>query len=75
MLGYYTIAQTSFLQFITVILALSACMAWRVAEEETVERQDAEEWLKREDPKAYRLREDIMKRLGAPGSSIRPEGG
>jgi hypothetical protein len=39
MLGYYTIAQTSFLQFVTVIIALAACMAWRVAEEENVERQ------------------------------------
>lgn len=36
--------------------------------------QKAEEWLKKEDPHAFRLREDIMKVLGAPGSNIRPEG-
>lgn len=74
MLGYYTIAQTSFLQFITVIIALSACLAWRVAVDEADERTKAEEWLKKEDPHAFRLREDIMKVLGAPGSNIRPEG-
>lgn len=74
LLGYYTMAQTSFLLFVTVIIAMAVCMAWRVAEEEHAERQEAEEWLKREDPKAFSIREDIMKKFGAPASFIRPEG-
>lgn len=53
---------------------MAVCMAWRVAEEEHTERQSAEEWLKREDPAAHSIRDDIMKRLGMPGTYIRPEG-
>jgi len=74
LLGYYTMAQTSFLLFLTVIIAMAVCMAWRVAEDELAERQAAEEWLKREDPKAFMLRDELIKRFGSPASSIRPEG-
>jgi uncharacterized Tic20 family protein len=56
MLGYYTIAQTSFMLFMCVLIALAVCMAWRVAEEELAERQTAEEWLKREDHNAFQMR-------------------
>jgi nitrogen fixation protein FixH len=38
MLGYYTMAQTSFLLFMSVIVAMAVCMAWRVADEELAER-------------------------------------
>jgi hypothetical protein len=74
LLGYYTIAQTSYIMFITVLVCMAVCMAWRVAEEELGERQTAEDWLKREEPRAFEIRDDIMKRLGTPGSYIRPEG-
>jgi hypothetical protein len=39
MLGYYTMAQTSFLLFGSVLVAMAVCMAWRIAEEEIQERQ------------------------------------
>ena len=39
MLGYYTMAQTSFLLFMSVIVAMAVCMAWRIADEELQERQ------------------------------------
>ena len=35
--------------------------------------QAAEEWLKREDPFAFQLRDEIMKLYGNPASPIRPE--
>ncbi len=56
LLSYYTIAQTSCLMFVTVLLCMALCMAWRVAEEELRERQSAEDWLKQEDPRAYHIR-------------------
>lgn len=34
MLSFYTMAQTSFLSFVTAIVAMAVCMAWRVADEE-----------------------------------------
>ena len=74
MLGYYTMAQTSFLEFLAVIMAMAVCMAWKVADDELAERQAAQEWLKREDAMAFSIRQDIMKRFGQPASSIRPEG-
>ena len=33
LLGYYTMAQTSFLLFIVVVVAVTVCLAWRVADE------------------------------------------
>jgi hypothetical protein len=45
MLGYYTIAQTSFLQFMSVIVAMAVCMAWKVADEEIIVRQVSERIL------------------------------
>ena len=33
--------------FVTVLVSMAGCMAWRVADEEVGERQQAEEWLKR----------------------------
>ena len=47
LLSYYTIAQTSYIMFVTVLVSMAGCMAWRVADEEVGERQQAEEWLKR----------------------------
>ena len=35
--------------------------------------QVAEEWLKREDPFAFQLRDEIMRQYGLPASPIRPE--
>lgn len=67
-------AQTSFLQFLVVIIAMSVCMAWRVAEEELEERRNAVDWLKEEDPIAFSFREEMIQKFGNPGSSIRPEG-
>lgn len=74
LLGYYTMAQTSFLLFVTVIIAMAVCMAWKVAQEELTERQTAETWLKTEDLMAFTIREEIIKLYGAPASFIRPEG-
>lgn len=73
LMGFYTMSQTSFLLFMTTVLALAGCMAWKVASEEVQERQAAEDWLKREDAQAFRLREELVKLFGAPGASIRPE--
>jgi hypothetical protein len=39
-------------------------MAWRIADDELAERQAAEEWLKREDPFAFQLRDEIMRQYG-----------
>lgn len=75
LLGYYTMAQTSFLLFLTVVVAMAVCLAWRVADEEKTEREAAEDWLKLEKPKAFSFREQIIKKYGSPASSIRPEGG
>lgn len=74
LLGYYTMAQTSFLLFCTVVVAMAVCLAWRVAEEEHEERNQAEQWLKAESPSAYALRAEVIAIFGAAGSSIRPEG-
>ena len=65
--------QTSFLLFVATIGALASCMAWKVAFEEVQERLVAEQWLQREDSKAFKLREEIVKLFGPPGAAIRPE--
>ncbi len=74
MLAFYTMAQTSFLLFVVVVVAMSVCLAWRIAEEEHEERSQAEAWLKRESPHAFELRTTLIKEYGSPASSIRPEG-
>jgi len=74
LLGYYTMAQTSFILFVTVIISMTICMAWVVADDELRDRQSAEEWLKRESLVAFELREEVIKKYGSPASSIRPEG-
>ena len=74
LLGYYTMAQTSFTLFITVIVAMAICMAWSVAEDELQDRRSAEEWLKKECIMAFEMREQFMTKFGRPASSIRPEG-
>lgn len=74
LLGYYTMAQTSFTLFVTVLLAMAICMAWQVAEDELDDRADAEKWLKKESPLAFELREEVMQKVGRPASSVRPEG-
>ena len=74
LLGFYTMAQTSFLLFVVVIIAMAVCMAWRVAEEELLERGMAENWLKKEDFRASLIRDEVMTKCGAPATSIRPEG-
>ena len=55
LLGYYTMAQTSFTLFVIVILAMAICMAWSVADDELEDRRLAEEWLKRESSMAFEL--------------------
>ena len=67
-------SQTSFTLFVTVIIAMMACMAWKVAEDEREEMQQAEEWLKREDPKAFAIRNECINKQGGPATFIRPEG-
>jgi hypothetical protein len=74
MLGFYTMAQTSFTLFVTVMLAMSICLAWRIAEEEHEERNHAEDWLKQQSLPAYELRNSLITQCGSPASSIRPEG-
>jgi hypothetical protein len=39
LLSFYTISQTSSLMFVTVLLSMAVCMAWKVAEEEFSDRQ------------------------------------
>ena len=39
MLGYYTMAQVSLHLFMSVIVAIAVCMAWRIADDELAERQ------------------------------------
>jgi hypothetical protein len=67
-------AQTSVTFFVTVILAMTICMAWSVAQEELSDRQIAEDWLKKESQESFELREEVIKKFGSPASSIRPEG-
>eukprot|EP00428_Durinskia_dybowskii_P066072 CAMPEP_0170368682 /NCGR_PEP_ID=MMETSP0117_2-20130122/7582_1 /TAXON_ID=400756 /ORGANISM="Durinskia baltica, Strain CSIRO CS-38" /LENGTH=555 /DNA_ID=CAMNT_0010623355 /DNA_START=869 /DNA_END=2536 /DNA_ORIENTATION=- len=67
-------AQTSFILFFIVVVALTVCLAWRVADEERHERRSAEEWFKSQNSHAYDLRIHLIDELGAPGSSVRPEG-
>lgn len=74
LLGYYTMAQTSFLLYVTVIVGMAGCMAWSVADEELKDRQCAEEWLKSTDKHAFEMRETVIKRFGRAASPIRPEG-
>eukprot|EP01038_Epipyxis_sp_PR26KG_P008880 gene8880-11977_t len=74
LLGYYTMSQTSFLLFTTVMISMAVCLAWRVADEEKSERAAAQEWLEREDRKAFILRTELIQQFGGPASSIRPEG-
>ena len=59
LLAYYTMAQTSFSLFMSVIVAMAVCMAWRIAEDELQERLAAEEWLKKEDARASELRAEV----------------
>ena len=75
MLAFYTMAQTSFLLFFTVVVAMAVCLAWRIADEENIERTEAEDWLKRDCPAAYELRSELIRSFGSPASAIRPEGG
>ncbi len=74
LLAYYTMAQTSFVLFSMVLITLTVCLAWAVAPEEWTDRASAEQWLNKEDSSAHKLRVEINKRHGAPGSYIRPEG-
>jgi hypothetical protein len=74
LLTYYTMAQTSFILFFTVIFTMVLCMAWRVANEEQQDRAVAVQWLKKEDEEAYELRVKINQRHGPPGTFIRAEG-
>ena len=71
LLSYYTIAQTSYIMFVTVLVCMALCMAWRVADEELSERQIAEDWLKKEEPKAFEIRDEIHQCswAGASGAS------
>lgn len=75
MLAFYTMAQTSFLLFIVVVVAMTVCLAWRIAEEEKAERRDAEDWLLKNNAAAHALRQQVIERFGSPAdSSVRPEG-
>jgi len=49
-------------------------LAWRVAKEELRDRQHAEDWLKSEDKAAFKLRDNVIQKLGNPGSAVRAEG-
>jgi hypothetical protein len=75
LLALYTLSQTSFLLFLSVVVGMTLCLAWRVAEEESEEQAEAENWLKHEAPHAYSLREVISSECGKPASALRPEGG
>ena len=74
LLAYYTMAQTSVTFFVTVLLAMTMCMAWNVAQEELSGRQAAEDWLQRENNESFELRKEVIMKFGSPASSIRPEG-
>ncbi len=67
LMGFYAMSQTSFLLFTATIAALAGCLAWKVANEEVHERLAAEAWLKAEDPRAFKLREEMIKLFGPPG--------
>lgn len=74
LLAFYTMVQTSFLLFLCVTVAMTICMAWQVAESEVKERKDAEAWLRDDNPMAFSLRRDIIRKFGDPvNSSVRPE--
>lgn len=49
------------------------CMAWTITDEESHDREQAEEWLKREDPGAFILREEVMREHGRPATAVRIE--
>ena len=49
------------------------CMAWTISDEESHDREQAEEWLKREDPGAFILRDEVMREHGRPGTAVRIE--
>lgn len=74
LLGFYTMAQTSFLLFLSVVVAMAVCLAWRVAEDEREDYSAAEEMLKKQSPGAYELRSELLQHCGNPASPIRPEG-
>jgi len=74
LLSVYTMVQTSFSLFFSVVILMAMCMAWKVDQEDVDDRKSAEDWLKKEDLMASHLRDAIMKKYGAPSSSIRPEG-
>mmetsp|Transcript_13338 Transcript_13338/g.13831 ORF Transcript_13338/g.13831 Transcript_13338/m.13831 type:complete len:658 (+) Transcript_13338:26-1999(+) len=74
LLAIYTMAQTSFLSFFSVVLLMAVCMAWKVDQEEMEERKAAVDWLRSEDVLAYHLREGIIGKWGSPASLVRPEG-
>eukprot|EP01041_Mallomonas_annulata_P009449 gene9448-19627_t len=74
LLGYYTMVQTSFLLYLSVIGGMAFCLAWRIAEDEMSDREDAEEWLKHEDETAFQMREKLMQIHGRPAHPVRPEG-
>ena len=72
LMGFYAMSQTSFLLFTATIAALAGCLAWKVANEEVQERLAAEAWLKAEDPRAFKLREEMIKLFGPPGAFSPP---
>lgn len=74
LLAYYTMANTSFLLFFTVVVAMAVCLAWKVAEEEKLDRLQAEEWLRTESAEGFDMRARLIKLYGSPASPIRPEG-
>ncbi len=74
LIGFYTMVQVAFLLFVTTIAALAGCLAWKVADDEVLEREESVEWLMKEDLRAYEVRDDMLRRFGAPGSNIRPDG-
>lgn len=74
LLGFYTMAQTSFLLFLSVVVAMAVCLAWRVAEDEREDYTAAEEMLKHHSPGAYELRSELLLACGNPASALRPEG-
>lgn len=49
------------------------CMAWTISDDESHDREQAEEWLKREDPGAFILRDEVMREHGRPGTAVRIE--
>lgn len=74
LIGFHRMIQTSFLLFTTTISALAGCLAWKVADDEVEEQQASADWLKREDLRAFQVRQELIEKFGAPGSNIRPDG-